>query len=65
MPLPNMAAKQYLAMDLVRPEIDFVSLSRSLGVEAYRISEPEELSERVRQALSGDKPQLFDVTISR
>jgi benzoylformate decarboxylase len=65
MPLPNMAAKQYLAMDLVRPEIDFVALSRSLGVEARRITEPDELSECVRESLSGDKPQLFDVTIAR
>ncbi len=65
MPLPNMAARQYLAMDLVQPEIDFVALSRSLDVEAWRITEPEELSERVRQALIGDKPQLFDVAIAR
>jgi benzoylformate decarboxylase len=65
MPLPNMAAKQYLAMDLVQPEIDFVALSRSLGVEARRITEPEELSECVRESLSGDKPQLFDVVIAR
>src|SRR5262249_45912788 len=65
MPLPNMAAKQYLAMDLVRPEIDFVGLSRSLGVDASRITEPEELSERVHEALTGDKPRLFDVRIAR
>ncbi|HZV05290.1 MAG TPA: thiamine pyrophosphate-binding protein [Gemmataceae bacterium] len=65
MPLPNMAAKQYLAMDLVQPDIDFVSLSRSLGVEARRITEPEELSECVRESLAGDKPQLFDVAIAR
>jgi benzoylformate decarboxylase len=65
MPLPNMAARQYLAMDLVQPEIDFVSLARSLGVEAHHITEPEELSERVRESLAGDKPQLFDVAISR
>jgi benzoylformate decarboxylase len=65
MPLPNMAAKQYLAMDLAQPEIDFVGLSRSLGVEARRITEPEELSERVKESLAGDKPQLFDVMIAR
>ncbi len=65
MPLPNMAAKHYLAMDLVRPEIDFVALSHSLGVEARRITEPEELSECVRQSLSGDKPRLFEVVIAR
>jgi benzoylformate decarboxylase len=65
MPLPNMAAKQYLAMDLVRPEIDFVALSRSLGVEARRITDPEELREGVRESLAGDRPQLFDVSIAR
>jgi benzoylformate decarboxylase len=65
MPLPRMVAKQYLAMDLVRPEIDFVGLSRSLGVEAYRITEPDELSARVRESLDGDKPMLFDVVIER
>jgi benzoylformate decarboxylase len=65
MPLPNMAARQYLAMDLVQPEIDFVSLARSLGIAAQRITEPEELSERVRESLAGDQPQLFDVAIAR
>jgi benzoylformate decarboxylase len=65
MPLPRMAARQYLAMDLVQPEIDFVGLARSLGVEAHRVSEPDELSERVEKSLAGDKPQLFDVAITR
>jgi benzoylformate decarboxylase len=65
LPLPRMAAGQYLAMDLVEPEIDFVALARSLGVEAHRVTEPDELGERVRAALAGDKPQLFDVPISR
>ncbi len=65
MPLPRMAARQYLAMDLVEPEIDFVALAQSLGVEARRIAEPAELSERVRESWAGDKPQLFDVAIAR
>src|SRR5262249_52017083 len=65
MPLPHMAAKKYLAMDLVQPEIDFVGLARSLGVEARQITEPEELGQGVREALAGEKPQLFDVAITR
>ncbi len=65
MPLPNMAARRYLAMDLVQPEIDFVRLSQSLGVEARRIAEPEELSEAVSQSLAGDRPMLIEATISR
>ena len=65
MNLPHMAAGQYLAMDLVQPEVDFVSLARSLGVEAYRVSDPDELAERVRDSLAGDRPQLIDVPITR
>src|SRR6185437_1613730 len=65
MPLPRMAVRQYLAMDLVQPEVDFVALARSLGVEAHRITEPEELTDRVRESLSGDRPRLFDVPITR
>jgi benzoylformate decarboxylase len=65
MPLPNMAARHYLAMDLIQPEIDFVRLAQALGVEARRIAEPEELSEAVREALAGDKPSLFEAAIAR
>ncbi|HEV3260231.1 MAG TPA: thiamine pyrophosphate-binding protein [Gemmataceae bacterium] len=65
MPLPRMAAKQYLGMDLVQPEIDFVGLARALGVEARHVTEPEELSERVQEALAGDGPVLCDVAIAR
>jgi benzoylformate decarboxylase len=63
LPLPRMAAGKYLAMDLVQPEIDFVGLAQSLGVEAHRVTEPDELAARVRASLAGDKPQLFDVPI--
>jgi benzoylformate decarboxylase len=52
-------------MDLASPEIDFVSLARSLGVEAYRVSEPDELAVRVKQSFTRDRPILFDVPISR
>ena len=33
MPLPNMAKKNYLAMDLTQPAIDFIGLARAFGVE--------------------------------
>jgi len=65
MPLPRMADQQYLGMDLVQPEIDFVGLARALGVEARHITEPEELSDQVRASLAGDVPMLFDVAITR
>ena len=61
------AAKQgkFLGLDLAAPEVDIVGLARSLGVEAVRISEPDELSERVKESLAGDRPRLFDVPVER
>lgn len=63
--LPNAKAGRFEALDLVDPEIDYVALARSLGVEAERVSEPEQLSQCVESALRGDKPVLFDVPILR
>ncbi|HUS70232.1 MAG TPA: thiamine pyrophosphate-binding protein [Anaerolineae bacterium] len=65
MQLPQVVQGKYLGMDLVGPEVDFVGLARSLGVEACRATEPEELSGRVRDALHRTEPILLDVTIER
>ena len=63
--LPNALDGQFEGLDLVGPEIDFVGLARSLGVEAHRVTEPDELAERVRDSLSHHKLVLFDVPIRR
>ena len=63
--LPAAKSGRYEGLDLVGPEIDLVALARSLGVEAHRIAEPDELADRVRESLAGDVPRLFDVPIQR
>ncbi|MCA9145840.1 MAG: thiamine pyrophosphate-binding protein [Planctomycetaceae bacterium] len=63
--LPNALANRYEGLDIRSPEIDYVALATSLGVEAYRISDPDELSERVSESLRENKLQLFDVPIAR
>ena len=63
--LPNAAAGRYEALDLVEPEVDLVALSKSLGVDACRIDDPDELSDRVRASLATDEPLLIDVPITR
>jgi benzoylformate decarboxylase len=63
--LPAARSGRFEGLDLVAPEVDFVSLARSLGVEAHRVTEPDELSQRVAESLAGDAPRLFDVPIQR
>ncbi len=63
--LPAARGGRFLGMDLVEPEIDFVALAKSLGVEAVRVSEPDELAERLKESLASDAPRLLDVPLSR
>jgi benzoylformate decarboxylase len=65
MDLPQAKAGRFVGMDLVNPEVDMVALARSFGVEAERITEADELTEKVRESLQGNVPRLFDVPIQR
>ncbi|PIE33182.1 hypothetical protein CSA56_12710 [candidate division KSB3 bacterium] len=65
MDLPQMRQGHYLGMDLVSPEVNVVSLAQSFGVEGCRVTEPDELNERISNALHRKKPLLLDVPIER
>jgi benzoylformate decarboxylase len=63
--LPGAVAGRFEGMDITGPEVDYVALSRSLGVEAQRITDPDDLARSVAASLRGDVPRLFEVPISR
>lgn len=63
--LPAARAGRFVGMDIEAPEIDFVALARSMGVEAQRITEPDALAQQLRESFRGDRPRLFDVPIQR
>ncbi len=65
MNLPQATAGKFEGLDLVDPEVDFVQLAQSLGVEACRVTEPDELSDALCSSLAGNFPRLIDVPISR
>ena len=65
MKLPRAVEGYFEGMDLAGPEVDFVSLARSLGVQAERLTEPEDVSQKLSASLAGDVPRLFDVPIQR
>lgn len=64
MSLPELYDSKCPGMEINRPAVDFVSLARSFGIEAARVTEPDELAERVRASLKSDKPLLLDVPIA-
>jgi benzoylformate decarboxylase len=55
----------YPGMDLVDPEIDYVGLARSLGVQAERVEKPGELRGILEKMLALNAPALVDVAIDR
>jgi len=63
--LPRALAGQFEGLEIRAPEVDFVGLAKSLGVNAHRVEDPDELSDRVRDSLENDKLTLFDVPIAR
>ena len=63
--LPNAKAGKFIGLDITQPEIDFVALAKSLGVDAVRLEEPDELSDALKESLAGSKLRLIEVPISR
>ena len=55
----------YVGMELVDPTIDFVAMSRSLGVAAARAKTVHEATDLIAQALKDDSPMLIDVELDR
>ena len=54
----------YVGMDLSDPEIDFIGLARSLGVEARSADTTEALSSAVSEALASGVPTLIDAAVA-
>jgi benzoylformate decarboxylase len=65
MGLPAALEGRYVGLDLTEPEVDLVGLAQSFGIEARRVTEPDELADCVRAALASDRPHLIDVPIGR
>jgi len=55
----------YVGMDLMDPEIDFVGLAKSLGVEAERITDPAAIRPAIEASVAAGKPRLLDVAVDR
>jgi benzoylformate decarboxylase len=55
----------YVAMDLDRPRVDFVSVARGLGLTAHKATTLSDLGDLLEAALAADGPTLIDVEVDR
>ncbi|MDZ7616185.1 MAG: thiamine pyrophosphate-dependent enzyme, partial [Patescibacteria group bacterium] len=63
--LPASLDNRFEGLDLDGPNIDFVALAGSLGVQAERVETPDALSDAVAQSLAGDQPRVIEVAVRR
>lgn len=56
--------EHFIGMDLREPEIDFVGLAQSMGVQARRIVEPDDIVPSLLAAFATDGPTLLDVSVT-
>jgi benzoylformate decarboxylase len=58
-------ADNYVAMDLDKPRVDFISVARGLGLTAHKAATLSDLGDLLSQALAKDGPTLIDVEVDR
>lgn len=63
--LPHALADQYVGLDLVDPEVDFLALARAFGIHAQRVTAPDELAAAVQAAWQRGEPVVIDAPIAR
>jgi len=56
--------EKFIGMDLRNPEIDFVTLSQSMGVPARRISDAQDVVPALRAAIASGVPNLLDISVA-
>ncbi len=54
---------RFVGMDLTEPDLDFIKLAESMGVDAARVHAPDELEACLAEAARGDKPFLIDAVV--
>lgn len=55
----------YVAMDLDKPRVDFVSVARGLGLTAHKAATLSDLANLMEVALATDGPTLIDIEVDR
>ena len=55
---------QFTGMDIREPDIDFVSVAKSFGLAARRVTDPQDISSALREGFASGKPNLIDMRVA-
>ena len=55
----------YVGMELNNPEIDYIGLAKSLGVQAAHAASLHDATDLIAKGLAGNSPMLINVAIAR
>ena len=58
------ANDRYIGMDVVDPAIDYVSLARSMGVDAHVVDRAADIGDAVKAALALGRPSLIEIPVA-
>jgi benzoylformate decarboxylase len=61
---PEQRGRGFVGADLADPDLDFVTLARGMGVDAYRVTQPGDIPDALHQALAKGNPTLLDIAVS-
>ena len=54
----------FVGMDIAEPNIDFVGLAESMGVQSRHVEAPQDFAGALREAVASGQPNLIDVRVA-
>jgi benzoylformate decarboxylase len=57
------AGRQFVAMDLTDPPLDFSRIAASFGVQGVRVEHPDQIGDAVQEAQAAQQPRIVDIVV--
>jgi benzoylformate decarboxylase len=55
---------KFTGMDIRDPDIDFISVAKSFGLAARRVTDPQDIAGALREGFASGKPNLIDIRVA-
>ncbi len=55
---------KFTGMDIREPDLDFVAMAKSFGLESRRVTDPQDIGTVLREAFTSGRPNLVDIRVA-